>query len=48
MGPGTLSEVLATVGGMTAEVPWLVLVDGQNLLWRAAFGFPARIRTRTR
>lgn len=36
---------LATVGGVNPETPWLVLVDGQNLLWRAAFGFPARIRT---
>jgi len=25
----------------------LVLVDGHNLLWRAAFGFPARIRSRS-
>ena len=25
----------------------LVLVDGQNLLWRAAYGFPARIKTRS-
>lgn len=41
-----MSVVLATVGGVTREAPWLVLVDGQNLLWRAAFGFPARIRTR--
>ena len=24
----------------------LVIVDGMNLLWRAAYGFPARIRTR--
>ena len=24
----------------------LVIVDGQNLLWRAAYGFPARIKTR--
>ncbi len=27
-----------------ASPPPLVLVDGLNLLWRAAFGFPARIR----
>ena len=26
--------------------PLLVLVDGTNLLWRAAYGFPARIMTR--
>src|SRR5579859_2703916 len=25
----------------------LVLVDGHNLLWRAAFGFPARITSRS-
>jgi DNA polymerase-1 len=31
---------------VTTKLPWLVLVDGQNLLWRAAYGFPARIRTR--
>ena len=28
----------------TAHHPPLVLVDGLNLLWRAAYGFPARIR----
>ena len=27
-----------------ASLPPLVLVDGLNLLWRAAYGFPARIR----
>lgn len=27
-----------------ANLPPLVLVDGLNLLWRAAYGFPARIR----
>ena len=26
------------------NLPPLVIVDGMNLLWRAAFGFPARIR----
>jgi len=26
--------------------PALVLVDGHNLLWRAAFGFPAKITAR--
>ena len=26
------------------NLPPLVAVDGMNLLWRAAFGFPARIR----
>jgi DNA polymerase-1 len=32
---------------MTARVgPALALVDGHNLLWRAAFGFPAVIRSR--
>lgn len=30
---------------MPAQVP-LLLVDGHNLLWRAAFGFPAEIRSR--
>lgn len=30
---------------MSAEVP-LLLVDGHNLLWRAAYGFPAEIRSR--
>ncbi|MFE0307541.1 flap endonuclease, partial [Amycolatopsis sp. NPDC058986] len=30
---------------MPAGVP-LLLVDGHNLLWRAAFGFPAAIRSR--
>ena len=25
----------------------LVIVDGHNLLWRAAFGFPGRIKTQT-
>jgi 5'-3' exonuclease len=29
------------------DKPALLLVDGMNLLWRAAFGFPARIRTRS-
>ena len=27
-----------------ADLPPLVVVDGMNLLWRAAYGFPARIR----
>lgn len=27
-----------------ANLPPLILVDGLNLLWRAAYGFPARIR----
>ena len=27
-----------------SDLPPLVVVDGMNLLWRAAFGFPARIR----
>ena len=27
-----------------ANLPPLVVVDGMNLLWRAAYGFPARIR----
>jgi DNA polymerase-1 len=30
---------------VSSEVP-LLLVDGHNLLWRAWFGFPARIRSR--
>lgn len=30
----------------TTSRPLLVLVDGSNLLWRAAYGFPARITTR--
>jgi DNA polymerase-1 len=29
-----------------ASRPLLVLVDGTNLLWRAAYGFPARVMTR--
>jgi DNA polymerase-1 len=29
-----------------ADQPPLVLVDGNNLLWRSEFGFPARIRSR--
>lgn len=30
----------------TKSRPLLVLVEGSNLLWRAAYGFPARITTR--
>src|SRR5438445_8210773 len=30
---------------MSAGVP-LLLVDGHNLLWRGAFGFPAPVRSR--
>lgn len=32
--------------GPSRSRPLLVLVDGSNLLWRAAYGFPARITTR--
>jgi DNA polymerase-1 len=41
-----MSAALSSVRRVTKKLPWLVLVDGQNLLWRAAYGFPARIRTR--
>jgi hypothetical protein len=33
-------------GSSRSMTPALVLVDGHNLLWRAAFGFPAKVTAR--
>lgn len=41
-----LSSAATPVRRPTRARPLLVLVDGSNLLWRAAYGFPARITTR--
>ncbi|GAA2756122.1 hypothetical protein GCM10009872_14820 [Actinopolymorpha rutila] len=39
-------QASATLVGARMSVAPLLLVDGHNLLWRAWFGFPARIRSR--
>lgn len=48
-----MQQIATVAGSAAARVrrptrprPPLVLVDGSNLLWRAAYGFPARIATR--
>lgn len=42
----TAGSAAARVHRPTRPRPPLVLVDGSNLLWRAAYGFPAGITTR--